>query len=219
MKWTILLSLGLVPAIALSQTFQVKKVKGKTALIEVTSGQLKEGGRYLIQDLASSPSNSEGHRNMLIGLEGSFLSLSSLTSDTGGSGSQATTTDLETTFGWNFNRFETGPLLSLTSSSGSSQSSQFALGGFFDYNLQENISPASRVYGGLFSFQMTNLEAGGARSSGQKISIGAFFKWFPGPDWLCLRTQLKYLYAENKNDLVTTKITGFVITTGVTTYF
>lgn len=203
----------------LAQSFRVKKTKGRQAIIELTSGSLENNHTYII-DSSKAGLSSQSQRKRVLGLEGSLLGYSSLASSTDGAGSSSwETIALQSYFGWNFQQFEVGPIVSFVSTSGGVKTSSLGFGGFFDYNLQDN-SPGREFLSGLLAtFQLINQDAGGSKSNGQKMALGAFIKWFPGPDWLCLRTNLKYEMTDEKTSLTATKTTGFTLLAGFASYF
>jgi hypothetical protein len=211
------------PITLLAQTLRIERLKGQKALVEITSGQVEIGKTYSLQSsdgkMTEATSNDSHGRRRVLGLEGSILGYTSETSTVNGSSSSRSTFSFQSYFGWNFKKYELGPILSFVTSSGGVQTSSFGIGGFFDYNLAENTSERKFLLGLLGSIQLLNAEAGGSKSSGQTLAVGGFLKWFPGPSWLCLRSNLKYEMTDSKTSLVTTKTTGFSLTSGVAGYF
>jgi hypothetical protein len=218
-KFLLFLGLPLLPLSLWGQTFTVEKLKGQKALVEITSGQVEVGKTYPFQPGGKTASSQPEGRSKVLGLEGSFLGYASETSSTSGSSSNRSTLSVQSYFGWNFKKYELGPIFSLITSSGGVQTSRTTFGGFFDYNLKENIPENKLLFGVLGSVQLINQDAGGSKSSGQILAAGGFLKWFPGPSWLCLRTNLKYEMTESKTASTSTQATGFSLASGIAGYF
>lgn len=215
-KYIILLTTTFYLFQAHSQSFQVKKIKGRQALIEITQGQLEVDQEY---SLKSNRNANQVSRGMLVGIEGANLMFRSRNSDSNGTTSSNTTFDLQTTFGWNFGHFEVGPKFSFTTSNGGVTTSNFGAGAFLDYNFQPNRIGESVIWGAFAAFSFATMEAGGSKSTDTTADAGGFMKWFPFNEWLCLRVNLKAEYSEAKTDVSTNKSTSFILNGGVATYF
>lgn len=129
--------LTLASGVAHAQSFTVKKVKGKQAIVQMTSGSFTEGQSVTVGGSEASSSSSmggggSGSRGKFIGLEGGFTS-SKVTNGT------ATTISTNVIYGWNKSSMEYGVIGGLTLvSGGGANLTTIIVGGRFDYNFGEN---------------------------------------------------------------------------------
>ncbi|MBX3017542.1 MAG: hypothetical protein KF767_06625 [Bdellovibrionaceae bacterium] len=125
---------------AQAQSFTVKKVKGKQAIVQMTSGSFSEGQTVSVGGGEASSSyssgGSAGSRNKFIGLEGRFTSTKVTVNN---QSSTTTGIGLLATYGWNKLTMEYGVIGGVTiNSGGGSNSTDLEVGGVFDYNFTEN---------------------------------------------------------------------------------
>lgn len=125
--------LTLASSVASAQSFNVKKVKGKQAIIQMTSGSFSEGQNVTVGGgEASYSSGGSGSRNKFLGLAGRFTSSKVGTETVTGIG-------LDVTYGWNKQTLEYGVIGGVTiNSGGGSNTTALRVGGVFDYNFSEN---------------------------------------------------------------------------------
>lgn len=220
-----LLAIGLLVGLtnqAHAQSFTVKKVKGKQALIEmVIPGSLTSGETYTVGNedfsaaLDDQPKTGAGNRKKTIGASASYSSTKYDDSDY-----TVTSLFLAGRYGWNQGSYEFGPLANfyMTDSgtgSSSAKSTSFGLGGFFDYNFTSNVN-ASQVYGAGASFTYDTDKTGEADSvSSNAIFAGGFGKFFMLGTPTALRIDAGIDYAKYESRARN----GFVIMAGLQTYF
>jgi hypothetical protein len=169
-----LVALALTSPLAQAQTFNVKKIKGKQAIIQMTSGTFTEGqsvtvggGEAMTSTLDSG--GSSGSRDNYLGLDFGF------TSAKVGTVTQ-TALALEIKYGWNKGTMEYGVLGGFASTSGGVSTSTFSVGGNFDYNFSENRP-------GVDGVMFVGIEASyGSTSPGSVTNITLYpsvgYKWF-----------------------------------------
>lgn len=165
---------------AQAQKIKVKKIKGKTAIVE-SSILLEEGQTYDLQpemiatDIDYKTPGFKSRQNS-ISFGGSFASLR-------GSDFQRNNVDIQIRYGWNFSTIEFGALGEIRSNDvGGGSTNEIFGGGFFDYNLVPNRDPKYLTYGplGLVAFGSTQYpnNQGGGSSTNMELNAGAFLKWF-----------------------------------------
>lgn len=175
----ILLSFVFVAAFANAQTFTVKKVKGKQAIVQLTNGTFTEGqsvtvGSDSVAGGASAVTPGGGSttpRDHFVGLSGGYSSVKSGTVT-------ISTLAVDVLYGWNPGSIEYGVLGSFGSvSGGSTSTSSFGIGGKFDYNFTEN-KTADGIFG--VGAQATYGTTSGGSSNATVITISpmASYKWF-----------------------------------------
>jgi hypothetical protein len=122
-------------------------------------------------------------------------------------GFSTTDTDPETTiftvsgrYGFNYGNYEFGGRASFKSTeAGSSERSEYTLGGFFDYNLVPNKPGEDFVYGAYAELGIGNQKVGSQNFSYTEIIGGGFLKWFVFSPVLAVRLNLFYQHAKPEN--------------------
>lgn len=178
-----LVALALTSPLAQAQTFNVKKIKGKQAIIQMTSGTFTEGqsvtvggGEAMTSSSLSDSGGSSGSRDNYLGLEAGFTSVKSTNTATPPVTSTITSIDLTVKYGWNKGTMEYGVLGGFASTSGGVSTSTFSVGGNFDYNFSENRP-------GVDGVMFVGIEASyGSTSPGSVTNITLYpsvgYKWF-----------------------------------------
>lgn len=171
-----LVALALTSPLAQAQTFNVKKMKGKQAIIQMTSGTFTEGqsvtvggGEAMTSSSLSDSGGSSGSRDNYLGLDFGFTSTKVGTVT-------ATALALAIKYGWNKGSMEYGVLGGFASTSGGVSTSTFSVGGNFDYNFSENRP-------GVDGVMFVGIEASyGSTSPGSVTNITLYpsvgYKWF-----------------------------------------
>ncbi len=209
---------------AFATTGKVVKAKGKKVLIELPiDPRLQAGDTVEIDTLElRSPASSRamaGGRRLTIGgsMNGGELHFYSRSNGYPGD----TLFDIVGRGGWNYGKYEYGPLAEIQYESTDSNSSQTTLGagGFFDWNLVANTPGASDVYGigGDAEVKSISVKAGTTSnsSSGLALNGGAFYKYFLFRSDTCLRFDgdLHIALYNNYSE------TGLRFLAGIQTYF
>lgn len=219
-----LMTLGLN---AHAQTLKVVKVKGKQAIVNIQSGSLSEGETVNVGDgggmdieSGGGGTSGKGNRNYVIG--GSFI-FSNTKADTAGA-EAVNTLGLSAKFGWNFKRFEVGPILEFTSSkSGTTELTDTAFGGFAAYNFIENKSGVPMIFSvdGVLTMGSSKISTGSSSSTTNMTSatVGPFVKWFGLSNDFCLEAGAVYSYRKDSISTGDTTITGIKLVGGISTYF
>lgn len=217
-----ILSAALVVLIAFpafAQTFTVRKVKGKQAIIVINNGSFYEGQTVTVDGGSSSfgearPS-SGGSRNNFIGLSGGINSAKSSAST-----SQVTTIAASVTYGWNKRTYEYGFGGSFSTMSGSnSNSTAMGLGGQFDYNFTENRPGVDQIAAAGVSGNFTNTS--GSSTGGftaMTISPNVSYKWFALGTSTAIRVAGSIDITSTSGSRSGTS-TGFGINVGLHNYF
>lgn len=138
----------LISTPAIAATFTVKKSKGNSSVIE-SSVPLIPGETYIIQtgkqtgliseDVVYPRSNRSRQNSFSGGIDSSFFKSDNL---------QEHQIDIEARYGWNYGDYEIGPLLHISLlDEGAGFNTDFYVGGYFDYNFNENVVSTDSVLG------------------------------------------------------------------------
>jgi hypothetical protein len=205
---------------AMAQQAKVVKVSGKRAIVEFPDDAPATPGQVINLGGSSRGSGSGGSRNNLLGLGAAITMLT----PEGGKGT--TVISANGRYGWNMGAMEYGPALSLAMSSGDNTSStEFGLGGFFDYNLVPNQPGTDMTYGLGIAAYYTSLstKAGNSEggSSGWYLDPGANIKYWALGNSVAIRADLVYRYQSvtAKGASKATTVSGLVLNAGLAVYF
>ncbi len=216
-----LISILLVAHISWAQKITVKKTKGRNALIE-SSIPLEEGQVYDLQSASvSEPVNykttglKSRQNSWMIG--GNFLSLR-------GDDYQKNSGSLQTRYGWNFTQVEFGIAAEMnTIDLGAGATTDFLLGGYFDYNLVSNRDPKTFIYGPFALAGFGSLQSPASRGGGSTsiidTNLGGFISWFVAGGTAALRLEGFYDYQQINSTIKTTAVTGIGTRGFVVFYF
>lgn len=163
----------------LAATFTVKKTKGNSSVIE-SSVPLIPGETYTIQSSKQSGlisedvvyrSNRSRENSFSGGIDTSFFKSDTL---------QEHQIDVEARYGWNFGQYEIGPLVHINLlDEGAGFNTDFSLGGYFDYNFNENVANEDSVLGLTVQGYGGNREfTNGASSQIFAFGGGGFYTWY-----------------------------------------
>lgn len=210
---------------AFATTGKVVKSKGKKVLIELPiDPRLQPGDTVEVDTLelrspASSRSMGPGGRRLTLGgsTDGGELHFYSRSNGYNGD----TLFNLIGRGGWNYTKYEYGPLAEIkyNATDSNNSSTTLGVGGFFDWNLVPNAPGASDVYGigGDAEVASVNIKAGttSTSSSGLALNGGGFYKYFLFKTDTCLRFDgdLHIALYNNYSE------TGLRFLAGIQTYF
>ena len=206
---------------AVSTRMKVKKVKGQTALIQF-QGSLNPGENYtLVLGDTIEADLKTGSRTHRLGLSFNFSSLKTKTSSVEYNPSEFT---ISTDFGWNYEKYELGPILGYSSiSTGFGGSTSYlTIGGFYDYNFTENKEPISYLFGVGLKLTYTNIIPSSAATGlfNMVIYPNLFWKWWLFGHSTALKLDVGY-DIENGKDSSSSSVatTGFKSTAALLFYY
>jgi hypothetical protein len=105
---------------------------------------------------------------------------------------ETTASSLAVRYGLNYENFELGPLVSLSSTKASSQMNLYKFGGFFDFNFVPNRAGEDLVYGVFAEASSANAKTGSISTTTTSLGGGAFIKWFVLSPVLAIRLNAYY---------------------------
>ena len=182
---------------ALATTGKVIKSKGKKVLVELPiDPKLQPGDTIELDTLelrspAASRSSGSGGRRLTLGGSTNGGELHFYSQNNGYPGS--TLLSVNGRGGWNYTKYEYGPIASLSYLATDSNNSltQIGVGGFFDWNMVPNVPGANDVYGVGGDVQISSIstKSGGTSTSagGLNLNGGGFYKFFLFRSDTCLR--------------------------------
>ncbi len=184
----------------------VKKVKGRQAIVE-SNIPLDEGQTYELQkdqiavDVNFSPTQQR---------KNSFQFGAELQS-VNGSSVQDNRISIAARYGWNFEIFEFGPMITYQSVDlGAGTDSDFSGGGYFDYNLQKNRAPQMFLWGPTVSTEFGAKQfKSGASANLMTVDPGVFVSWFFANSSAALRAEAVYHYQKITTTTTDTMLSGF----------
>ncbi len=184
----------------------VKKVKGRQAIVE-SNIPLDEGQTYELQkdqiavDVNFSPVQQRKN-SLQLGAELQSVS---------GSNVQDNRINLTARYGWNFEIFEFGPMMTYQSVDlGAGTDSDFLGGGYFDYNLQKNRAPQIFLWGPTISAEFGAKQfKSGSSANIMNVDPGAFVSWFFANSSAALRAEVFYHYQKITTTTTDTSLSGF----------
>ncbi len=192
---------------ALAQKITVKKIKGLTALIETTT-PLEEGQTYDLQvssistDVNYSAQGFKSRQHSLtFGINFSTFSAENL---------QNTVFNFQARYGWNFSVLEFGLLTQVSYlDEGAGAKTDFAAGGYFDYNLITNRDSRTFIYGpfGLISIGSTQKKGGSANLI--DVNAGGFISFFPSNGSTAFRLEAFADQQQISSATASTNLLGF----------
>lgn len=216
---TLVLIFGLLlGSIAFGQKVKVQKYKNGRAVIE-TNAILEEGRTYYIsdgpisKDVNFSVDGLRSRKNS-ISFDFSYNNISA-------SGSDSSDLSAKLRYGWNFSIMEFGPLVKYQySKNGSTSSSAYLIGGFFDYNLVPNKDGAQLVYGiNALAGYGNSTPTSGLSSSLLALAGGGFLKWFIFHTHLALRADLGYEVDQLSRSSGNVTASGIYTSVGLAAYY
>lgn len=196
-----------VTNVAYAQKFKVKKVKGRAAVIE-SSVPLEEGKTYELQsDQISSDVNYSNigfksrQNSFTVGLNLGYVK---------GDTVQKTSYDLQGRYGWNFSYIEFGLVGRINFVDlGYGGTTDFAAGGYFDYNLITNRDSKNLIYGPFVLATIGTLQStGGASSNITDLNAGGFLTWFLTESSVALRIEGYGDFQQVSSSVGQTTLTG-----------
>lgn len=204
----ILLSL-IIFKTAHSQTFKVIKIQGKKAIVEmndpklVTLNETYSVGNGNAESTSVTKKGKGGGRDNAIAFD---FSLSSQTSPS------VTFASLGGTYLWNFKKYEVGPVLGISSTSGSGTSTNTTtIGATGSYNFNENKPGVETILSAIGIIGVVS----GSGLSLTTVSAGGNYRWFLLSDDHCITASA--LVTNVSGSGIST--TSFGLQAGIATYF
>ncbi len=191
---------------SLAATITIKKVKGNSAVIEMSS-PLEAGKTYNLESdaltLQTDYSNQFKSRlnSISLGLDVNLMSGNKVTDNTAA---------FKGRYGWNHRNFEFGPLVSVeVYDKGFGTNTDYMIGGYFDYNSIDNKAPRDLIYGPTVQLFLGNrsFDSGGSAQITQG-NLGGFMTWFINGSPVALRTEATYLYRRVNSSTSETTLSG-----------
>jgi len=201
-----------------AEEIKVIKVKGRQAIIQ-SQIPLEEGQTYTIDGgaISQNPNYAGSFTQIRKNSLSLGLNLYSIKGDT----VQENAIDFKGLFGWNFDFFEFGPMLSYKSLDVGAGATQTVTGGaYFDFNIERNKAPQSFLIGptASASFGVRNFPSGGSANI-LGFDIGGFLKWFLFNSSTALRFDLTYRYQKISSPTAEVAVSGFATTGYLSFYF
>lgn len=192
---------------AQATTITVKKVKGNSAVIEMSS-PLEAGKTYSLESdamtLQTDYSNQFKSRfnSISLGLDVSMISGNKVVDNVAA---------FKMRYGWNHRSFEFGPIVNIeVYDKGFGTNTDYLLGGYFDYNYTDNKAPRDLIYGPTMQLLLGNrtFDTGGSAQITQ-AQLGGFITWFINESPIALRSEATYLYRRVNSSANETNLSGF----------
>ncbi|HVK59932.1 MAG TPA: hypothetical protein VM432_00220 [Bdellovibrionales bacterium] len=224
----LLLCLMGLPAFAAGQA-RVIKTKGYQAIVQFPEGEKPQVGQVIDLNADDGPGDAggpigTGARAHSLQVQGELGILSRAKSGNGADENETVTRiSVSGRYGWNFVDFEAGPLGSFSMESAETNTTVFAVGGFFDWNLVPNRPGTVFVYGagGYGTFGQESTSGSGSSSSSftrMEFFGGGNMKWFGLSDSVAVRVDAGIGYSRSGNTQTITEM-GFRTLGGLAFYF
>ena len=187
-------------------TITIKKVKGNSAVIEMSSS-LEVGKTYNLESdaltLQTDYSNQFKSRlnSISLGLDVNMMSGNKVTDNKAA---------FKGRYGWNHRNFEFGPIISVeVYDKGFGTNTDYLIGGYYDYNYIENKAPRDLIYGPTVQLLLGNrtFDSGGSAQITHG-NLGGFMTWFINGSPVALRTEATYLYRRVNSSASETTLSG-----------
>lgn len=199
----------------------ISQMKGKKAIVVFDSDIPFSLGQKVF--LSSADGTELGlrseTRNLLerknsVNLLGSYSSIKPKTGDS------TTTFAVSGSYGWNWNEYEFGPIVAFASEdTGGTGTSSNTFGGYFDYNLNQNVPGQEMVWGGVARLLLgseTNKTSNSKQTESlTTIEAGVQAKFFQFSQVLAIRTELVFQSKKVEDD----DSSGFVLNLGLQHYY
>ena len=206
--WSILVLIGLIlPRTSQATSITVKKVKGNSAVIEMST-PLEAGKTYNLESesLTLQTDYSTQFRSrfnsMSLGLDVNMVNASKVVDNTAA---------LKFRYGWNHRSFEFGPVAYIeVYDKGFGTNTDYLAGLYFDYNWIENKAPRDWIYGPTAQVLLgnRNFDTGGSAQVTQG-EVGGFMTWFINNSPVALRSEAGYVYRRVNGSASETTLSGF----------
>ena len=214
---TLFLAFVTLPLSSQATTITIKKVKGNSAVIEMSS-PLETGKTYSLEADAltlqtdySSQFKSRAN-SISLGLDVSLVSGNKVVDNTAA---------FKMRYGWNHRSFEFGPIVNIeVYDKGFGTNTDYLVGGYYDYNYNDNKAPRDLVYGPTVQLLLGNrsFDTGGSAQITQ-AQLGGFLTWFINGSPVALRTEATYLYRRVNASSAETTLSGFTTQMYLMYYF
>jgi hypothetical protein len=203
----VLLMILICPHLAQAITITVKKVKGNSAVIEM-SAPLEMGKTYNLESDAMTLTTDYSTQfksrlnSISLGLNVNIMSGTKVVDNLAA---------FKGRYGWNHRTFEFGPTVDISIyDKGFGTNTDYLVGLYYDYNVGENKAPRDWVYGPTMQLALgnRNYDTGGSAQVTQ-AQLGGFMTWFINSSPVALRSEATYLYRRINNTANETTLNGF----------
>lgn len=214
---TLFLAFLTLPLGLQATTITVKKVKGNSAVIEMSS-PLEAGKSYSLEGDAItlqtdySTQFKSRFNSISLGLDVNMISGNKVVDNTAA---------FKMRYGWNHRSFEFGPIVNIeVYDKGFGTNTDYLLGGYFDYNYTDNKAPRDLIYGPTMQLLLGNrsFDTGGSAQITQ-AQLGGFITWFINESPVALRSEATYLYRRVNASSAETTLSGFTTQIYLMYYF
>jgi hypothetical protein len=216
--WSILFLAALtLPLCSQATTITVKKVKGNSAVIEMST-PLEAGKTYSLESDAMtlqtdySTQFKSRFNSISLGLDVSMINGNKVVDNSAA---------FKMRYGWNHRSFEFGPIINIDIyDKGFGTNTDYLLGGYFDYNYTDNKAPRDLIYGPTMQLLLGNrsFDTGGS-SQVTQAQLGGFITWFINESPVALRSEATYLYRRVNSSSTETNLSGFTTQIYLMYYF
>ena len=190
-----------------ASTITVKKIKGRSAVIEMSS-PLEVGKTYNLESetltLTTDYSTQFKSRinSVSLGFDLNMINASKVVDNSA---------SFKGRYGWNHYSIEFGPVINIELyDKGFGTNTDYLIGGYFDYNAIENKAPQNLIYGPTVQLLVgnRNYDTGGSAQVTQG-ELGGFVTWFLNGSSIALRNEASYLYRRVNSSSTETTLSGF----------
>lgn len=204
---TLFIAVTTLPLALQATTITIKKVKGNSAVIEMSS-PLETGKTYSLESDAITLQTDYGNQfksrfnSVSLGLDINMISGNKVVDNEAA---------FKMRYGWNHRSFEFGPVLNIEIyDKGFGTNTDYLLGGYFDYNYTDNKAPRDLIYGPTAQLLLGNrsFDTGGSAQITQ-AQIGGFITWFINETPVALRSEASYVYRRVNSSSTETNLSGF----------
>jgi hypothetical protein len=206
--WSILFLISLtLPLTSMATSITVKKVKGNSAVIEMST-PLEVGKTYNLESEAMTLQTDYSTQfksrlnSISLGLDVNMVNASKVVDN------QAA---FKFRYGWNHRSFEFGPVANIeVYDKGFGTNTDYLAGLYFDYNTIDNKAPRDWIYGPTVQVLLgnRNFDTGGSAQVTQG-EVGGFMTWFINSSPVALRTEAGYVYRRVNTSAAETTLSGF----------
>ncbi len=199
----------------------ISQMKGRKAIVVFDSDiPFSLGQKVFLSSADGTELGLRSENRNLLERKNSVNLLGSYSSIKPKSGDSTTKFSISGSYGWNWNEYEFGPIIAFSSQdTGGSGVSSNTLGGYFDYNLDQNVPGQEMVWGGvarlLLGSETSKTSNSKQTESLTTIEAGLQAKFFQFSQVLAIRTELVFQSNKVEDD----ETSGIVLNLGLQHYY